>query len=250
MFDENKRGNREKKEQIKSRKKGERLVGGKLGPNKHIKKRNDSLEDYCCYTSKNTSSRRALRLLMAQRPCAGVHPAERMAGLTSTTSSTDTVRGEVFREDVIGGAALRVAELGLDTDIVVRELAHLRVVNAENLGLLIAAEAEAGDEVHDPEDDGRHHEGVAETGRGVGELVGELDVVVVEPAAGDDGRTVVVRHRGLCEETGEEVANDATNSVRRKDLRNKKYFELIVPFRYKGEKRGSHQDSRHSRRGT
>ncbi len=41
----------------------------------------------------------------------------------------------------------------VDPDVVVRELAHLRVVDAEDLRLLARAQAQAGDEVHDPEDD-------------------------------------------------------------------------------------------------
>lgn len=36
-----------------------------------------------------------------------------------------------------------------------------------------------------------HDEGVREAGGGVGDVPRELDVVVVEPAAGDDGEAVV-----------------------------------------------------------
>lgn len=47
------------------------------------------------------------------------------------------------------------AELGFETDIVVCELAHLALVDTNDLGLLIAAETEraAREEVHRPEDD-------------------------------------------------------------------------------------------------
>ena len=48
----------------------------------------------------------------------------------------------------------RVSNLLLEADVVVGKLAHLRVVHAEDLGLLVRAEAAVGDEVEDPADDG------------------------------------------------------------------------------------------------
>jgi hypothetical protein len=47
------------------------------------------------------------------------------------------------------------AELGFETDIVVCELAHLALVDTDDLGLLVAAETEgaAREVVHRPEDD-------------------------------------------------------------------------------------------------
>lgn len=109
--------------------------------------------------------------------------------------------------------AIRVAQLSLDTDIIVRELAHLSIVDTEDLGSLIATETHAGDEVHDPEDDGGHHEGVGHARSAVGCLVAELDVVVVEPAASDTGGAIVRRNPGLGEETSQEVADNTANGV-------------------------------------
>lgn len=61
--------------------------------------------------------------------------------------------------------------------------------------------------MHDPEDDGGHDEGVGETGGGVGELVSELDVVVVEPASGNYGDAIEAGDRGLGKETGEDLGD-------------------------------------------
>lgn len=64
-----------------------------------------------------------------------------------------------------------------------------------------------------------HDEGVAQAGHGVRELVRELDVVVVEPAAVNDSDGVEACDALLREETGKQVADDAADSMRRKDLR-------------------------------
>ena len=82
-------------------------------------------------------------------------------------------------------------ELSLDGYVVVRELSHLSVVHAQDLLLrIVERNAAAGDEVHDPDDDGGHDEGVSHAGGAIGDLVSELDPVVVEPASGDDGDAV------------------------------------------------------------
>jgi hypothetical protein len=48
------------------------------------------------------------------------------------------------------------AEFRFETDVVIREFAHLCFVNTDNLGLLVAAETErtSGEVVHEPQDDG------------------------------------------------------------------------------------------------
>ena len=64
-----------------------------------------------------------------------------------------------------------------------------------------------------------HNERVAKTCCRVRNLVPELDVVVVEPATGDGSEaTVEAGDARLGEETGQDVANDATNGMRREDL--------------------------------
>ena len=77
-------------------------------------------------------------------------------------------------------------------DIIVGKLAELVVVDADDFCFLTSAQRQAGDEVHDEEDDARAEEGVGEAGDGVCELVAELDVVAVEPAAGNTGEAVEV----------------------------------------------------------
>ena len=76
--------------------------------------------------------------------------------------------------------------------VVVRELPDFGVVHAEDLCFFGSAETEARDEVHDEEDKARAAEAVGEAGEGVGQLVGELHPVSVEPAAGDFGEAIKV----------------------------------------------------------
>lgn len=63
-----------------------------------------------------------------------------------------------------------------------------------------------------------HDEGVGQAGHGVGDLVPKLDVVVVDPASGNVGDAVEPSHTLLREESGQDVADDAADSMRRKDL--------------------------------
>ena len=53
------------------------------------------------------------------------------------------------------------------------------------------------------------------------DLVPELDVVVVEPAAGDGRAAVEACDAGLGEEAGEDVADEPADGVRREDLRER-----------------------------
>lgn len=63
-----------------------------------------------------------------------------------------------------------------------------------------------------------HDEGVAHAGDGVGDLVAELDVVVVEPASGDGRGAVEAGDARLREEASKNVANQTANSVGCEDL--------------------------------
>lgn len=77
--------------------------------------------------------------------------------------------------------------------IVIRELAQLRFIKTHAFLFSAGAQAKARHEVHEEEDDAGAEEGVCEAGHAVGELVRELDVVVIEPAARDLGEAVEVR---------------------------------------------------------
>ncbi len=124
-----------------------------------------------------------------------------------------------------------VAGMSLELDVVVGELAELGVIGADVLLLGLDAQAQAGNQVHQEEDDACQDERVRETGDGVGDLVPELYVVVVDPATGDHAEAVERRYvitigalvkgyqidtrwgykRG--EKTGEQVSDDTTDSV-------------------------------------
>lgn len=135
-----------------------------------------------------------------------------------------------------GLAGADVAGVALELDVVVGELAELAVVEANVLLLGGDAQAEAGHQVHQEQDQARHDERVGEAGDRVGELVAELDPVVVDPAAGDDGEAVEVGDvvttkllifvhfvleggRSLRGKEGSaDVASNTTNSVDGKDI--------------------------------
>jgi hypothetical protein len=79
-------------------------------------------------------------------------------------------------------------------DVVVSEFAYLDVVDTGGFFFFGGAEAKGGDETTDEvegaEDKARADEGICAAGEGVGKLVADLDPVVVEPAAFDDGVAV------------------------------------------------------------
>jgi hypothetical protein len=133
----------------------------------------------------------------------------------TATSRAMAIRGDVVAE---AGVVGRVAELSLDSNVVVRELAHLRIVDAEDLGRVVRAETETRDEVHHPEDDGGDDERVRHACDGVGGLVAELNPVVVEPATTDDAEGVVGGDTLLGKEAGQEVTDNTSNGVRSEDL--------------------------------
>ena len=97
-----------------------------------------------------------------------------------------------------------------------------------------------------------HDEGVAETRDGVGDLVAELDVVVVEPAAVDFGDSVEAGHALLCEEAGEQVADDTADSMGGEDLVSER-SSVSTPVQAstcKVKWANAHRDSHRSRTGT
>ena len=79
-------------------------------------------------------------------------------------------------------------------NIVVGEFPELRVVDSDDLGLLRCAERKTRDEVHDEKDDAGAEEAVGESGDTVCELICELDVIAIQPAATDGRETVKMRN--------------------------------------------------------
>ena len=70
-----------------------------------------------------------------------------MSRFASATDSWDIAMGMCIVVELV-----RVA--GIDANIVVSEFAHLCIVDTENFRFLIGAQAETGDVMHNPEDDG------------------------------------------------------------------------------------------------
>ncbi len=69
---------------------------------------------------------------------------------------------------------------------------------------------------------------------------GELDVVVVEPAAWNDGDAVETRDAGLREERGQDVADDTPNSVRSEDLKTGHCQALAHEMNKRARARAAH----------
>ena len=60
---------------------------------------------------------------------------------------------------------------------------------------------------------------VRNTSGGVGQLICKLNVVLIEPATVDHGDAVESCYASLSEDSGEEVTNDASNSMTGEDLK-------------------------------
>ena len=76
--------------------------------------------------------------------------------------------------------------------VIIRKFSNFGVVHAQDFCLFGGAKTEAGDQIHDEEDDAGAAEGVGEAGDGVGELIGQLHPVAIEPAAFDQCEAVEV----------------------------------------------------------
>lgn len=78
-------------------------------------------------------------------------------------------------------------------NVVIRKLSELTIIETHFLLLSSHAQAEAGYKVHEEQNDAGQNKGIGETGNTVGQLVSELNVVLVEPAAIDLAETIEVR---------------------------------------------------------
>lgn len=100
-----------------------------------------------------------------------------------------------------------------DLDVVICKLSNLGIVNTHDLILLGRSKAETRNEVDNEENDAGADERVGKTADGVGQLVSELDVVLVEPSSRNDGSAVKVRNVVSSKETSKEVPDETTNTV-------------------------------------
>ena len=74
------------------------------------------------------------------------------------------------------------------------KLANLSIVDTQNLILFRGTQAESRDEVENEQDDAGSEEGVGSSRYRVGKLVSQLDIVMIDPAAGNRGSTIQVRY--------------------------------------------------------
>jgi hypothetical protein len=144
-----------------------------------------------------------------------------------------------------------IGELASQLNVIIRKLSNLGFVQTEFLFVFADAEGQAWDEVHEEEDDACAKEGVGEAGDAVGKLVGELDPVVVEPAAGDFGEAVEVGYVvAVCtlgklkvermwgekgdsrsEEGSQQVPHDTTNAMLAEDIKGVIHTDHILQLR-------------------
>lgn len=75
-----------------------------------------------------------------------------------------------------------------------------------------------GRQVQDEQDQSCHDKGVAASGDRVGQLVAELDPVVVDPASANHGDAVQVRDVVGSKEGSEDVAHETADAVHGKDV--------------------------------
>lgn len=110
-------------------------------------------------------------------------------------------------------------EVATHLDIVVRKLAMLVVVHAQELSLLGGAQLEPGHHVDELGDDGGHDERVGGAGDDGSDLPAEEDVVAVEEAA-DGARVDAVEADDLAgrEEGVEDEADDTADAVLGEDV--------------------------------
>lgn len=110
-------------------------------------------------------------------------------------------------------------EVTADLDVVVRELAVLVIVHAQEFSLLRSAELQAGNEVDDLGDDGGNTESPGTGSEDHGNLVAHDDVVAIEEAASEASVDTVKGNNGLrSEESVEDEANDTADTVLSEDI--------------------------------
>jgi hypothetical protein len=116
------------------------------------------------------------------------------------------------------GIARIIQHLTCQLNIVVGELANLGIVDTQDLSLFGGTQGQAGNEVHDEEDEAGSDKGVCGTRDGIGQLVSELDPVVVEPATGDDSVAIEMRYVIRSEEGSEDIADETADGVFSEDV--------------------------------
>ena len=151
---------------------------------------------------------------------------------------TSTIVVQRVHRHALINIVIRDLQLACKLNIVVRKLANLNVVDAQSLLFLCSTQTERrqelANEVECAEDQTCADERVCTSSEGIGELVAELDPVVVEPTTGDDRVAVEVSNvvTKTCQrrsanpqwvylrskECSQNIADEATNTVDSKDV--------------------------------
>ncbi|CRK19747.1 hypothetical protein BN1708_000412 [Verticillium longisporum] len=111
-----------------------------------------------------------------------------------------------------------VQHLARQLDVVVCELANLGVVNAQDLRVLVHAQPQPRNHVHEEKNHTRAHKRVGASRERVGHLVRNLDPVTVDPPAVDRADVVECRNVVGREEGRQNVAHEAANAMHGKNV--------------------------------
>ena len=115
----------------------------------------------------------------------------RVLGIVLVQSvAVDNITGEL---DVVVLHRSEPDTTGLEGVITYRELADFRIVHTEDLGLFAGTKTKTGNQIHQEQDDARSAKGVGKARGGVGKLIGQLDVVAIEPSTMNCGEPVEMR---------------------------------------------------------
>lgn len=116
-----------------------------------------------------------------------------------------------------------IAGVASKLNVIVGELAELSIIKTKLLLLGRDTERKTRDQVHEEQDDAGDDERVREAGNAVGKLVAELDVVLVDPAAGDLGGAVEVSNVITVK-----VSARASDGTGEQDVRSKEAGEHVA----------------------
>lgn len=149
-------------------------------------------------------------------------PKEKQASLFSFQNSNSRLlsrsgRGRANLQGVANGIRQAAGNGALSPVKGVVGLTNLGVVGSKQLLLRVETQSNKGNKVHEVQDDAGHSKRVRNGGGASSKLVAELDVVLVEPAAGNGG-AVKSGNVVSSKETSENGSHVATNTVEGKDV--------------------------------
>jgi hypothetical protein len=189
-----------------------------------VEEKNETLNEQQVYPRLLRLSRRDVRVHAAK--CPRVHEGD----VVLLHGSLE--RAGVGRVSASGIVVDVVENFPRQLHVIVGKFANLRVVDAEDFRLLGGPQPQAGNHVHDEQDQTRAGKGVQAAAEGVGKLVAHLDPMVIEPTTGNVRRAVQYGDVVGGEECGADVADEAADTVNGEDV------EGIINAEQKLELRG------------